>query len=148
SVDDHPGSSQRAPSSRHRPYELRLARSIGTAHDVIDHDLQRGVLGGDLKGLNIDHIAQIALKRSLQRELHRRRPLRTIGREHELHHPTSEVGSVDTLSGHGEEQLLDHLADMALVIDVRCAAARVELEWKTNLHPTTVRRRSRAAASP
>jgi len=51
-----------------------------------------------------------------------------------LHDTRAEVRAVDPLTGHGEEHLLDHLADVLVVSGVSYAATTINMQRIGNIH--------------
>jgi hypothetical protein len=92
------------------------------------------ILCRNLKRLEIDHVSQVALERGLGCELQGGRQFRTVGGEDNLQQSAPEVGPVRPLSGRGEQELLDHVADVIVIAGTRRSATPVELKWKIDVH--------------
>ena len=85
---------------------LRPADAIG--HD----DAQRRVHARGLDRPHVDHVAEPALEAGLDGHLDRGGKLRAVRREDHLQQAAAEVRTVHALAGVGEEELLDHVADV------------------------------------
>src|SRR5262249_3854039 len=56
------------------------------------------------------------------------------GRKDQLQQAAAEIGPIDALTGIGEDQLLDHVADVIIVACGGGAPTTVEMEWEINVH--------------
>src|ERR1051325_5832320 len=131
--------SRPACSWRHSPAELIGARLAGAAHGVLDLDGERGFDGIDVHALHFHDVAEPLLQGGGDGELRRRRKRIAVRGEDELQQAAAEVGTIHPLAGRGEEELLDHVADVVVVIGQRRAAAAVDAEWLVDMHATTPR---------
>src|SRR5262249_19389169 len=105
------------------------------AEEVLADDGDGRIDRGDLERLEIDQVAEVPLQRGLGRELQRRCQLGAVGREHHLQQAAAEVGAVDALAGRGEEQLLDHVADVIVISRRRRPAPPLEVKRKNDVDP-------------
>jgi hypothetical protein len=62
--------------------------------------------------LHLDQVAQPALQAGLHGELQRGGQLGAVGGEDQLQQPAAKIGPVDALARVGEQELLDHVADV------------------------------------
>ena len=99
-------------------------------HRVDDGDLQRRVLGGDVDRLHPDQIGEPLLQAGLDRLLLRGGEHVAVGREDELRGAAAEGRSVDAFARRGEQDLLDHVADVRQRIGLRGVAGGVEAVGK------------------
>ena len=87
-------------------------------------------IGGErlyFHALQCDQIPQPLLQGGLHQELRGSGQLRAIGREHQLHHATAEVGPHHPFAGRSEEHLFDETADVGPLAHFGATAAAVDL---------------------
>src|SRR5215213_10147742 len=94
------------------PGEELAARVAGAADAVGDLDQEVRVLGLRLDSIDLDHVAEPTLERRHDGELEGGGEFLAPGCEDELEDTAAEVGPVEALAGIGEEELLDHVANM------------------------------------
>src|SRR5262245_40754046 len=112
----------------HRPSELRGARLSGGPYTVRHTHIQPRIVGADVHVDQIDDVAQPALQRRLQCELHGGRELRTVWGKHELQNPAAEIRTVYALARAGKHELLDHVADVIVRVRRRSASSDIQVE--------------------
>jgi hypothetical protein len=84
--------------------------------------------------MDLDHIRQPLLQTRLNSELQRGRQFGAIRRKNQLQNPAAKIGPVDPFASIGEEELLDHVADVILIAGLGGAPAVIEIEWKIDIH--------------
>jgi len=57
-----------------------------------------------------------------------------FGSKHHSQQSAAEIRPVDALARTGEKQLLDHVANVIVVVGRRRASARIKMKWKIYIH--------------
>jgi hypothetical protein len=82
----------------------------------------------------LNYIPQPALQSSLDRELQGGSQLWAVRGKNHLEQAAAKVWAVDSLTGIGEEKLLDHVPDVFVVIRARGPTAAIEPVRKIDIH--------------
>ena len=114
--------------------ELRHLTLLVAPHDILHGDMQRRLLAFDVHSFDLDELAQALLQRALDHKLGGGGELSTVGREDELLQTGAKSRPVDAFARRGEEQLLDHLADMLILAGWRRPPATVDIKRMVDVH--------------
>jgi hypothetical protein len=126
---------------------LRRLGLLITGDGVLHRYLERTFRAAHLDRLQLNAVAEILLKGGLQSKLQSRRELGAVRLENHLQQTTSESGAIHAFTGIREKQLLDQVANVAIVTRVSRAAASVDLEREFDVH-SSLTSPSLWAASP
>src|SRR5262245_31789567 len=84
--------------------------------------------------LQLDHIAQPALDRSLECKLERGGQFWAIGRKDQLQHAAAKVRPVHAFARVSKDQLFEHGADVFVVAGRGRAPPAIDVKGKVNVH--------------
>ncbi len=113
--------------------ERQLHLLSGVFANVDQENLQLLVDGVDFELLHRDYIAEPLLYCTLNQQLRSCGENFAIGTKHHLKHAATEVGQIHPLARIGEEELVDHVADMVVGIGPRRASAAIKIKRKIKI---------------
>jgi hypothetical protein len=108
-------------------------------NEITDRDAQSRILTCHIHGIDLDEVAEILLKRTLNEVLRGSRELGAVWRENQAKQAAAKIGTIHSFAGRGEKDLLNQIADVRVVIDFGRPTARVEVKWEINVHVAMTR---------
>jgi len=101
----------------------------GLPENVLNRDVESGILADNRYIPRLDQIPKPALQRSADAELQCGGNLLASGLEDHAQQTCAKIGAIDSLTGGSEQDLLNHVANVILHCGVCGAPVEIEVKW-------------------